>query len=82
MSVKPVSFRLSDKTIKMVSESTKLTTKELMFTSFTESEKLMIERGSLKKTNPIIENFKKWYITIGEKLGFIEKRYYSFFDGD
>ena len=58
MSVKPVSFRLSDKTIKMVSESTKLTTKELMFTSFTESEKLMIERGSLKKNNPIIENIK------------------------
>ena len=82
MSVKPVSFRLSNKTMKLVSESTKLTPKELRFTSFVESEKLMIKRGAYKKLNPIIENLKKVYIAVGEKLGFIEKRYYSFFDGD
>ena len=82
MSVKPVTFRLSNKTMNLISENTKLTPRELKFTSFAESGRLMAERSSLKNLNPAIEILKKWYTTIGEKLGFIEKRYYSFFDGD
>jgi len=80
MSVKPVSFRLSNETVKLISESTKLTPKEAVTTSFTEAEKLMIERGTMKKPSKIMKILSESYQKLGEKLGWIEKRYYSFFD--
>lgn len=70
-----MNFKLSKQTIKAVERSTKLTYDEMRNLSLTECEKLMAERGTLKKSG----KFKTWisekYRALGEKFGLIEKRY-------
>ena len=82
MSIPPIGFKLQKETMNLISQKTKLTSSELITLPLAEAKSLMIERKVLKKTNPIVETLKNWYIGLGEKLGFIEKERYSFFDGD
>jgi len=74
--------KLSKQTIEAVERSTKLTYDEMRTLSLTECEKLMTERGTLKKPG----KFKTWisekYRVFGEKFGLIEKRHNIYTDID
>ena len=67
-------FKLSDETLRLISESTKLSVDELHNLPMAESERLMKERGSLKEPN----KFKEWLISLyksfGEKTGLLKKQ--------
>ena len=82
MSILPINFKLQEETINLISQRTKLTPSELRSVPLAETKRLMIERGAIKKPNLIVKTLKNLYIGLGEKLGFIEKERYSFFDGD
>lgn len=82
MSIPPIGFKLQKETMNLISQRTKLTPSELRTVPLAKAKRLMVERKAIKKPNPIVETLKKWHIGLGEKLGFIEKKRYSFFDGD
>ena len=82
MKTQSIKYRLSNETLQIISKKVKLTPDEMKCTPLSELDKVLLERGVIKKKNPVIESLKKCYIAIGEKFKFIEKRYYSFFDGD
>lgn len=68
-------FHLSKETIKAAEKSTGLTYKEMTTLPFSETTKLMKERGNLKEPS----KFKLWlsdiYKNFGEKCGLLEKQY-------
>ena len=68
-----MNFKLSDKTLNLISKSTKLSVDELHKLPIDEASKLMKERGTLKEPN----KFKEWlsdiYKSIGEKTGLLKK---------
>lgn len=68
-------FKLKPESIKHIEKATGLTYKELTTLSFEECDKLMIERGTKKKPNPIKKWFADKYKQIGEKFGLLEKQY-------
>lgn len=77
-----MNFKLSPETIKAVEASTGLTHKEMTTLSLSETEKLMRERGKLRKPN----KFKAWvadkYRKFGEHFGLLEKKYNIYTDID
>lgn len=70
-----IKYKLQDKTLKKISKTTKLSKEELTNLSLNEQLKLMQQRGSLKKPNPIRKYIADKYIKLGQKLGFIKKDY-------
>lgn len=77
-----LNFNSSEKTIEAIERSTKLTRDEMRKLSLTDCEKLMTERGTLKKPS----KFKTWiaekYKKFGEKFGLLEKQYNIYTDID
>lgn len=75
-------FKLSEQSLKSIENSTKLTYDEMINLSLTECNKLMTERGALKKPS----KFKTWiadkYRKIGEYFGLIQKHYNIYTDVD
>ncbi len=71
-------FKLSEETLKLISESTKLTVEEMHRLPLSESTRLMKERGALKEPN----KFKGWlsnvYTKFGEKTGLLKKEHYFY----
>ena len=75
MKVPDVKFQLKPKTLEHISKSTRLTKEELRSLSIEEAYNKMLERGAVKKPNPIKVFFKNLYKNIGEKLGLLDKQY-------
>ncbi len=75
-------FRLSKETINVIERSTKLNYDELRNLPIAEAEKLMIERGSLKKPSKLKVWLSDKYRKLGEFLGLLEKRYNIYTDVD
>ena len=75
MKVQPMKFCLSKETIKHIEKNTRCSINELSTLSIDETQKLMLERGALKKPNKIKEWFANKYKQLGEKLGFLKKEY-------
>ena len=75
-------YKLSNETLKQISTTTKLSVEELHSLPMDEAVKLMKERGSIKEPN----KFKLWisdiYRKFGEKMGFLQKEYPIYSDGD
>lgn len=78
--IKTMTFRLSDKTMKMIEKSTRLTEKEMKTLSDSECRKLMIERGTLKEPSKLKVWASNLYKKFGEKLGLLEKQYNIYTD--
>ena len=79
MKCKPISFfglnyKLSEKTIENISKSTKLTKDELFNMSLNDQVRLMEQRGSLKKANPVKNLVRDLYKKLGETTGLLEKK--------
>ncbi len=75
-------YKLSEQTIKSVERTTKLTNDEMTNLSLTECEKLMAERGTLKKPNKLKTWISEKYRELGEKFGLLEKKYNIYTDID
>lgn len=75
-------FKLLEQTIKTSEKYTKLTYNEMKNLSLTECEKLMTERGTLKKTSKLKTWLSEKYRKLGEKFGLIEKQYNIYTDID
>ena len=75
-------YKLSDETLKQISISTKLSVEELHRLPMAEAEKLMKERGSLKEPNKLKLWISDIYRKFGEKMGFLQKEYPIYSDGD
>lgn len=77
-----INYKLSDETIKIIENSTGLTYNEMTSLTIEDAKALMEQRGIIKEPRP----FKEWLINkykqIGEKLGFIEKKYNTYTDVD
>ena len=78
----PFTYRLSKEAIKAAEESTGLTYEEMTRLPFSETRKLMIERGTLKEPSKIKLWISKKYKEIGEKLGLLQKHYNIYTDID
>ena len=74
--------KLSEQTMKLISKSTKLSENELKYLSIDNQIKLMEQRGSLKKPNPVKEFIAEKYRKLGEKLGLLKKEYNIYTDID
>lgn len=70
-----IKYKLSDKTLNNISKTTKLSKEELTNLSLDKQIKLMQQRGTIKKPNPIRTFLADKYIKLGQKLGFIKKDY-------
>ena len=68
-------FKLKDETIASLEKTTGLTYEEMTTLSTEKCKELMIERGTMKKPNPIKKWFSNMYRQIGEKLGLLEKQH-------
>lgn len=79
---KILKFKLSERTMKTISKSTKLSEEELKSLSLDEQIKLMEQRGSLKKQNPVKIFFAEKYRKLGEKLGLLNKEHNIYTDID
>lgn len=66
-------FRLSEKTLKCISESTKLSVDELHNLPLDEASKLMKERGALKEPSKLWTWMCKKYKNFGEQTGLLKK---------
>ena len=75
MRTQPIKYQLSEQTIKNIEKSTKCSINELRTLSFDETQKLMQERGVIKKPNVIKIWFAEKYKQFGEKLGLLKKEY-------
>lgn len=75
-------FKLSERTMKTISKSTKLSEEELKSLSLEEQIKLMEQRGSLKKQNPVKKFIAEKYRKLGEKLGLLNKEHNIYTDID
>ena len=75
MKVSTIKYQLSDKTIKFIEQKTKCSINELRTLSIDETQKLMQERGAIKKTNKIKLWFADKYRQLGERLGLLKKEY-------
>ncbi len=70
-----IKYKLSDKTLNNISKTTKLSKEELTNLSLDKQIKLMQQRDTIKKPNPIRTFLADKYIKLGQKLGFIKKDY-------
>ncbi len=77
-----MNFKLSKQTIEAAERSTKLTYDEMINLPLSECEKLMVERGTLKKPGKLKTWISKKYRELGEKFGLIEKQYNVYTDID
>lgn len=77
-----MNFKLSKQMIAAVERTTKLTNDEMTNLSLTECEKLMAERGTLKKPNKLKAWISEKYRELGEKFGLLEKEYNIYTDID
>ena len=75
MKIPDVKFQLNPKTLEHISKSTRLTKEELYTLSTKEAYNKMLERGAIKKPNPVKDFFRKLYKNIGENLGLLDKQY-------
>ena len=75
MKVKLINFQFSKETIKNIEKSTRCSIKELRNLSIDETQKLMQERGAVKKPNKIKRWFADNYKQFGERLGLLKKEY-------
>ena len=75
MKVQPMNFCLSKETIKHIEQKTRCSINELRTLSIDETQKLMQERGAIKKPNKIKVWFADKYKQFGEKLGLLKKEY-------
>ena len=75
MRTQPIKYSLSDNTIKYIEKSTRCSIKELRNLSIDETQKLMQERGAVKKPNKIKRWFADIYKQFGERLGLLKKEY-------
>lgn len=75
-------FELSEQTIKAIEKQTKLTSGEMRNLPSSECEKLMAERGTLKKPSKLKTWISDKYRQLGEKLGLLEKEYNIYTDID
>ena len=75
-------FKLSKETIKTIETSTGLTYEEMTRLPFSETRKLMLERGTLKEPSKIKLWLADKYKKIGERLGLLEKHYNIYTDID
>ena len=75
MRTQPIKYQLSDKTIKLIEQKTKCSINELRTLSIDETQKLMQERGAIKKPNVIKNWFAEKYKQFGERLGLLKKEY-------
>ena len=82
MNVSGVKFRLKPQTLEYITKSTRLTKDELCTLSHHEQYNLMLERGAIKKPNPVKVFFKNLYKNIGEKCGLLEKQHNIYTDID
>ena len=79
----PKDFHLSNNTRQMIEKVTKLSFDEMKNLDPQEARDLMIQRGVIKKPNPVKEFFKNVYKKFGEKFGLLEKpRPYIYTDID
>lgn len=74
--------KLSEQTMKLISNSTKLSEDELKYQSLDNQIKLMEQRGSIRKQNPVKKFIAKQYRKLGEKLGLLNKEYNIYIDID
>lgn len=75
-------YKLSNESIKAIEKSTKLTHEEMTTLSLSETEELMIKRGSFKKPSKLKTWFANQYRKLGESLGLLEKEYNIYTDID
>lgn len=75
MKVGNVKFHLKPETLEHISKTTRLTKEELYTLSREDAYSRMLERGAIKKPNPIKIFLKNIYKNIGEKLGLLDKKY-------
>ena len=67
-------FHLKPNTLKSISQSTKLSERELKTLPINEARETMKARGVIKEPNPVFVFLKEQYIKLGKSLGFIDKR--------
>ncbi len=65
--------KISEQTMKIISKSTKLSEDELKYQSLDNQIKLMEQRGSIRKQNPVKKFIAEKYRQLGEKLGLLNK---------
>ena len=75
MKVQDAKTCLKPKTLEYISRTTKLSKKELYTLTSDEAYDKMLERGAIKKPNPVKVFFKNLYKSIGDKLGLLEKNH-------
>ena len=75
MSIPNVKLRLEPQTLKHISKSTRLSKEELYSLTIRSAYNKMVERGAIKKPNPIKVFFKKIYKNLGERFGLLEKQH-------
>ena len=73
-----IKFKLSEETLRLISESTKLSVEELHRLPMDEAEKLMRERGSLKEPSKFTQWLSDSYRKLGENLGLLKKQHKIF----
>ena len=71
-------FKLSENTLKLISESTRLSVEELHTLPAVETPRLMRERGSLKEPNKFKLLLSNQYRKFREKFGLLEKQRYFY----
>ena len=75
MTILSIKFKLEPQTLEHISKSTRLTKEELYTLTTKEAYNKMVERGAIKKPNPIKVFFKKIYKNLGERFGLLEKQH-------
>ena len=66
-------FKLSNRTLELISKETKLSVDELSRLPMDEAEKLMKERGSIKEPSKLLCWLSAKYKNFGEKTGLLKK---------
>ena len=69
-----MNFKLSDETLSLISESTKLSVDELRSLPIDDAQKLMKERGAIKEPNKFVIWLSDCYRKLGENLGLLKKQ--------
>jgi len=75
-------YKLSDKILKTISKSTRLSVEELHRLPIDDAVKLMKERGVIKEPNRLKLWLADIYKKVGEKTGLLQKQYEFYSDGD